>query len=52
MNKQNFNPDEVWLGALLCEARATPVALRISYELTRHDAVSAVTPDPGVRDDR
>ncbi|MBP9901319.1 MAG: hypothetical protein V9H26_11860 [Verrucomicrobiota bacterium] len=24
MNKQNFNPDEVWLGALLCEARATP----------------------------
>jgi len=38
--------------SLLMTCAAIGVALRISYELTRHDAVSAVTPDPGVRDDR
>jgi cell division ATPase FtsA len=31
---------------------AIGLALRVSYELTRHEAVSAVTPDAGGRDER
>ncbi|MBK6726114.1 MAG: putative lipid II flippase FtsW [Xanthomonadales bacterium] len=37
--------------SLLMTCAAIGVALRISYELTRHEAVSAVTPAAGGRDD-
>lgn len=37
--------------SVLMTCAAIGVALRISYELTRHEAVSAVTPDIGGRDE-
>ena len=38
--------------SLLMTCAAIGLALRVSYELTRHEAVSAVTPDAGGRDER
>jgi cell division protein FtsW len=37
--------------SLMMTCAAIGVALRISYELTRHEAVAAVTPDAGGRDE-